>query len=388
MGDSPFRPSNSFAWFDGRHINLGILAKMSGSNNPSWFTVVLKHCKVTLMDIPARVIAKILFITTLFVGSLWFIYATRTIMLWLITAFVLALALNPVVAWLQTRLPRMRRGAAIGIVFVVITILVGGFLYSLVPPLVQESRQLIQHYPEYSDEFFSSSAGKFLQKYHIVEHAKANSNDLGNLASRASGSAINILSRVFSSFIAGVTIFVLTIFMLMVGPRWVEAFFSALPNRHRERGRSIGHDMYKAVTGFMTGKLIMSILAAIPTYILLLILGVPYALSLAVIVGIFDLIPLVGATIGAVVVVLVSLFTSVTAALVMVVFFLVFQNIENHITQPVIMRHSVQLTSLTVLVAALIGAELGGILGALLAIPAVACLWILLRDLFKIKLPS
>ena len=340
------------------------------------------------MDIPAKVVTKILLIASAFVGVLWFVYATRTIMLWLVTAFVLALALNPIVAAIQRRVPRMRRGAAAGIVIVVIVLFISWFLYSLVPPLVTESRQLVDHYPQYSDQFFNSSIGQFLQKYHIVEHVKSNSNELGKFVSQASGSALDILGRIFSSFIAGLTIFVLTIFMLMEGPRWTEAFFESLPERHRERGRRLGHDMYKAVTGYMIGKLIMSLLAAVPTYILLLILGVPYALSLALIVGIFDLIPLVGATIGAVAVVLVSLFTSVTAALIMVVFFLVFQNIENHITQPVIMRHSVSLTSLTVMVTAIIGAELGGILGALLAIPAAACLWILIRDLFGVKLPS
>jgi predicted PurR-regulated permease PerM len=373
---------------NGRYINLGILAKISPSNNPDGFTIGVKDCKVTLMDIPAKVIAKILLITGAFVGVLWFVHATQTIMIWLLTAFVLAVAFNPLIAWVQRRAPRLRRGAATAIVYAVMFVLVGWFLYSLVPPLISETRQLIEHYPQYSNRFYDSSLGHFLQKYHIVEHAKNSNTNLNDIAAKAGGSALNILRQVFSSFVAGLTIFVLSVFMVMEGPRWVEAFYSALPSRHQVKGRHIGQNMYKAVTGYMTGKLLMSLLAAVPTYILLLILHVPFALSLAVIVGIFDLIPLVGATIAAVVVCFVALFTSVTAAVVMLIFFLVFQNIENHITQPVIMRHSVQLTSLTVLVAGLLGADLGGILGALIAIPAAACLWIVLDEVLGVKLPS
>lgn len=340
------------------------------------------------MNIPSRVIAKILLITAAFVGALWFIYATRTVMVWLLASFVLALALNPIVAWILRRLPRLRRGAAVGIVFIVITLFIAWFIYSLVPPLVNESRQLIRHLPEYTDQFLNSSFGRFLQQYHLVENIKASQSQLGSFASKAGDSAFTILQGVFSSVVAALSIFVITIFMLMEGPRWVEVFFQTLPRHHRERTRKIANDMYKAVTGYMLGKLIMSLIAAVPTYILLLLLGIPYAISLALIVGIFDLIPLVGATIGAVIVLIVSLFTSVTAAVIMLVFFLVFQNIENHITQPVIMRHTVQMTSLTVLVAALLGAEVGGILGALLGIPAAACLAILLQERFGTKLPS
>lgn len=340
------------------------------------------------MDIPARVIAKILLITTAFVGVLWFIYATRTVMVWMLSAFVLALALNPIVDWIMKRLPKLRRGAAVGIVFIVLLIGVGAFLYNLVPPLVNESRQLVQHYPQYFDQFSSSRAGQALQRYHIIEHLKSSQGEVNGLASSIGGSAFSIAREVFSSFVGALTVVVLTIFMLMEGPKWVEAFLKIFEGRRRERIRRVARDMYKAVTGYMLGKLILSLLAAIPTFILLLILGVPFSLSLAVIVGVLDLIPLVGATLGAIIVIIVSLFTSVTAAIVMLIFFVVFQNIENHITHPVIMRHTVQLTSLTVLVAALLGAEVGGILGALLAIPAAATLSILLRELFGARLPT
>lgn len=341
-----------------------------------------------LMNVSSRVIFKILLITSAFVGAIWFIYETRTVMVWLLTAFVLALALNPIVVAINKRLPKLRRGAAVGIVFVVMALLLGVFLYNLVPPLVNESGQLVKHLPQYTDQFLSSRTGKLLQHYHLVDRIRSSQSQVASLATHVGGSAVSIAGRVFSSFVAALSILVITIFMLMEGPRWSVTFFEAIPSKNKQRIRNIAHDMYKAVTGYMIGKLIMSLLAAVPTYILLLILGVPFALSLALIVGIFDLIPLVGATIGAVVVVLVSLFTSVTAAIVMVIFFLVFQNIENHITSPVIMRHSVQLSSLTVLIAALLGAEVGGILGALLGIPIAACLSILLRDRFGTKLPS
>src|SRR4029453_11345038 len=141
-------------------------------------------------------------------------------------------------------------------------------------------------------------------------------------------------------------------------------------------------DCAKAVTGYMTGNLVISVIAGTLTYIVLWIMGVPYKGVVALFVGFADLIPLVGATLGAIVAMPAAARHSLPAALVVLVFFVVDQQAENHLLQPVIMSRTVQLSALTVTIAILLGVELLGFLGALLAIPVAGILHVIGRDLF------
>jgi predicted PurR-regulated permease PerM len=153
-----------------------------------------------------------------------------------------------------------------------------------------------------------------------------------------------------------------------------------MPEGSRERWRKVGHDIYRTVGGYVTGNLAISVIAGTLTTIVLLALGVPFAVALGVIVAILDLIPLAGATIAGVIVSTVAFIHSITAGIVVVVFVVVYQQLENHFLQPVIYSRTVQLSPLIVLVAILIGAKVAGILGALGAIPVAGAIQVLLID--------
>jgi len=180
--------------------------------------------------------------------------------------------------------------------------------------------------------------------------------------------------------LATVTIVFLTFFMLLEGPGWVDRFFTLLKPTSRRRWRSVGHDIYRTVGGYVTGNLLISLIAGTLTAVVLVIMGVPYAVALGLIVGILDLIPLAGATIAAIIVGAVAFLHSVPAGIVVVVFFIVYQQVENHILQPVVYGRTVQLSPLAVLISVLIGAELAGVLGALAAIPVAGALQVVFLD--------
>jgi predicted PurR-regulated permease PerM len=189
------------------------------------------------------------------------------------------------------------------------------------------------------------------------------------------------VTRTLATGVAGViTIFFMTFFMLLEGPAWMERFYSLVPPNQEERWRQIGYRIYRTIGGYITGNLLISLIAATASTIVLLIMSVPFPLALGLLVFILDLIPLAGATIAAVILTLVALTQSTSAAIVVLVFFIVYQQLENHLLQPLVYGRTVQLSPLAVLVAVLIGAEVAGILGALGAIPIAGAFQVILQD--------
>ena len=175
-----------------------------------------------------------------------------------------------------------------------------------------------------------------------------------------------------------ITIVFLTLFMLLEGPRWVPRMIELFPARMRPEARSIADDVYRLIGRYVTGNLLISLIAGTVTTIVLLALGVPYALALGLLVAILDLIPLAGATLGAIVVTLVAFSDSTTAGLVVLAFTIVYQQLENHLIQPIVYGRTISLSPLAVLISVLIGAEVAGVLGALVAIPIGGTVQILL----------
>jgi predicted PurR-regulated permease PerM len=198
-----------------------------------------------------------------------------------------------------------------------------------------------------------------------------------------SGAALSVTKSVITIIAATVTIVFLTFFMLLEGRAWVERFYGLLPAHTRPRWRRVGHEVYRTVGGYVTGNLLISLIAGVSITIVLLGFGVPYAVALGLLVAVLDLIPLAGATIAGLIVVGVSFLHSVPAGIVVAVFVIVYQQLENHFLQPVIYGRTVQLSPLVVLVAVLIGAALAGILGALAAIPVAGTIQVIVRDLLS-----
>lgn len=201
-----------------------------------------------------------------------------------------------------------------------------------------------------------------------------------------SGTAIAVTKGVLTAVVATITIAVLTFFMLLEGPGWIERLYALLPAESQLRWRAVGRDIYRTVGGFVAGALTIALVAGITSTILLSVLGVQYAIALGLLVALLDLIPLAGATLAAIVVSTVTfLDADVTIGIVVVVFFVVYQQVENHALYPLVYSRTVQLSPLAILIAVLIGASLAGILGALAAIPVAGTIQVLIIDYFRYR---
>jgi predicted PurR-regulated permease PerM len=309
------------------------------------------------------------------------VWTTRDVLIWVAIAMFLALALNPAVEALQVR--GLRRGAAVAVVIVsaILVIVAIGALF--VPTLVREVNDFADALPGYIDDL-TKGRGRlgFLERdYQIVEKVREAIEKSGvSGALGLSTTAVSVTKSILSAVVAVVTIFFLTVFMLLEGPAWVERIYSLLPEKSQPRWRQVGRDIYRTVSGYVTGNLAISFVAGIASTVVLLVLGVPFAVALGLLVAILDLIPLAGATIAAVIVSTVGFIHSITAGIVLIVFFVVYQQFENHVLQPLVYGRTVQLSPLVVLIAVLMGAKLAGVIGALGAIPIAGAIQVVVVD--------
>src|SRR6266550_762522 len=309
------------------------------------------------------------------------LWLSRHILTWIFIALFLALALNPAVDRLERRIKR--RGIATGTVFIAALVGVALIGWLFIPILVDQVNNFADKVPSYLDDLTKGRGrlGFLQEKYHLVDKARKALADGG--ASKLfglSGTALAVAKGVVTVVLATVTVVFMTFFMLLEGPAWVERFFSLLKPASRRRWQAVGHDIYRTVGGYVTGNLLISLIAGTLTAVVLAIMGVPFAIALGLIVGILDLIPLAGATIAAIIVGAVAFLHSIPAGIVVVAFFIVYQQVENHILQPVVYGRTVQLSPLVVLIAVLIGAELAGVLGALAAIPVAGAIQVVIVD--------
>jgi predicted PurR-regulated permease PerM len=338
---------------------------------------------------PERVVLfrprNVLTVAVVLVGlslALWVVYASRHILTWVFVALFLALAINPAVEALQRRTPLSHRGSAAAIIYLgTLAVLIGlGFL--LIPPIVDQTTGLADAAPGYVHDL---TAGRgplgFLQtRYHIVERVQdATKSGGANLAGGAT-TALSITKGILTAIAGIVTVAFLTFFMILEGPTWMARIYSLAPEDQRPRWENVGHRIAETVSGYVTGNLLISVVAGGSSALVLFLLDVPFALALGLLVAILDLIPLAGATIAGIIIVTVAFLTSTTAGIVVALFFILYQQIENHLLQPLVYGRTVQLSPLAVLISVLVGAEVAGVLGALAAIPVAGSLQILIAD--------
>ena len=313
------------------------------------------------------------------------VQAAQGILIWIFVAIFLALALNPAVDALQQRGVR-RRGLAVTIVFVGAILAIAALAATVIPTIVSQVNDFIDAVPGYVEELTRGEGrlGFLEREYQITERVREALAEGG--ATRVlglSGTALAVTKGVITAVIATVTITFLTLFMLLEGPAWMERLYSLLPEEKQPRWRAIGQDIYRTIGGYVTGNLAISLIAGVVSTVVLVIVGVPYAVALGLLVAILDLIPLAGATIAAIIVTTVAFLDSPTSGIVVLIFFVVYQQLENHVLQPVVYGRTVRLSPLAVLVAVLIGAELAGVLGALAAIPVAGTIQVVLVDWLK-----
>jgi predicted PurR-regulated permease PerM len=333
--------------------------------------------------VPIRTIVATVAVVLATAAILLLAWEVRRILTWIVVAALLAVILGPLVDVVERRL-HVRRALATLLVFLVVLLAVAGLLAAFIRPLVKEGGQFADRAPAYVEQARSGRGpvGALIKRYKVEQYVQRNQAKIRELGNRITSPALAVLRSIASTAIALVTVAVLTFLMVMQGPKLLVAMTEALPERRRERVRRVAADCSRAVVGYMTGNLLISVIAGLFTFLVLWILGVPYKGVVALFVGFADLIPLVGATLGAVVAIIVAALHSLVAAIVVLAFFILYQQFENHVLQPVIMSRTVQLSALTVLVSVLLGVELLGFLGALLAIPVAGIIHVISRDLY------
>jgi predicted PurR-regulated permease PerM len=327
---------------------------------------------------PTTVLA-VLGLTFGFLLLLYVTWISRQVLTWIIVAIFLTLALNPAVEAFE------RRGLRRGIATAVTSLLALGVMVAagslFIPTLVDEATGFADELPEYVNDVSEGRGplGELVERYEIDERVR-DAVQSGNASSVLgfSDTALAVTQSVITFIVAVVTIAFMTFFMLLEGPRWMERFYGLLPEGSRETWRGIGSDIYRTVGGYVTGNLLISVIAGVSSTIVLLILDVPYAVALGLLVAILDLIPLAGATLAAIILTAVAFLTSIPAGIIVLAFMIVYQQIENHLLQPLVYSRTVQLSPLAILISVLIGAKIAGILGALAAIPVAGAIQVVL----------
>jgi len=320
--------------------------------------------------------------------ALYLVYLLRRPIGWLLISVFLAIALSPPVNWAARR---MKRGLAIAVVYLGLLALPLLLMALIVPPLITEANNFAQNVPEYAEdvsEFVEDNDRlRDLNKdYDITAQLEKEAEKLPGRLGGAAGTLRDLGLGIINSVFALITILVLTAFLLGSGRRWADAIIDIRPPAERDRLRRSRDHIAGAVGGYVAGALTIAVIAGVATYLVLLILGVPFRAPLAVIAGLFSLIPLVGATLAAFLIGIVTLFENFpTATIIWVIWAIVYQQFENHVIQPQIQRRTVNVHPFLTIVAVLFGSTLLGVLGALVAIPVAASMQILLREYVDLR---
>jgi predicted PurR-regulated permease PerM len=299
-----------------------------------------------------------------------------------VIALFLSLALDPVVRWLQGR--GLGRGTSVFVVFLCVVALFALFVWSVVPPLVSEATDLTTQLPDWVEQVQNSPAVQRLDaQFGIIntitdqiQSRLASGETVLQLFGGVLGAGQAVISGAFSLF----TVLVLTLYFTASLNTLREAAYKLVPASRRSRVRLIGDEIIRRMGGYTAGQVAVATINAMFTYVGLSILRIDYAVVLAITVGILGLIPLVGATLGAVVITVVALFHSWQYAVIVITYYVIYQQVENYVIAPRIMSRTVQLPGFLAVLAALAGGALLGVLGALIAIPIAAAVLLVVQE--------
>jgi predicted PurR-regulated permease PerM len=309
------------------------------------------------------------------------IAGAREVIILIVVAMFLAVGLNPAVEAME-RLGLARRWAVL-LVFLGLVGFFVGFGFAIVPPLSEQVSAFIHNLTSnngYLDQLqHNPRLREWDHRYHLLEKAQTalQSKDLGK---QAANGILGVGQVVISGVFSTLTVLILTLYFLGSLPSITGYMYRLAPRSRRARVALLGDEILTRIGGYVAGNLLISLIAGVGAYIFLLIVDVPYALALALVVAIMDLIPLVGASIGAVLVTAVAFFSGLWTGIAVLIYFAVYQQVENYIIQPRVMKRSVDVQPAVTIIAALIGGALLGVIGALLAIPAAAAFALILRE--------
>lgn len=315
--------------------------------------------------------------------GLYVAWQLRTIILWLIIGGFFAVIINPAVSRLARRMPKQKRGLALTLVLIAFTLSLVGFTILFITPLLKQTVLLVQQWPtivaSVNKAIASSSTGiiGWLNQHGLTKYIDSQKGAIAAGISSMFLASISKLVSLLNSVIAGFTIFVITIYFSLNGPKYLQTIAKRVPANKKQDFLSLTSIMYRTFTGYVNGNLLTSLAAGVTAGIMCTIMGIPYAAVLGLIIGVTDLIPLIGAQLGALIVIIAAYFVSPQTAIIMTIFFIAYQSFENYVLSPKVMSRTVNLSPILVFLFVICGATLAGFIGALVAIPVGACIMIL-----------
>ncbi len=316
-------------------------------------------------------------------AALYLLYLLRGVVELIVLGVFVALWLGPFVEFLTRR----RTPRVIAILAAYVTLLGSIAILGLVaiPPIVSQIEAGVHQLPSGISRLRENATfRKYDDKYKITPKLESEARKLPGRLDSIAKSLSAVTVGAFSALTKLISVLALAFFLLRDGPQLANRVYRIRGPDQEERLRRIGTDIYRSVSGYVAGNIGISVIAGLVAYVALTAMGIAFAAPLAVIVGVFDLLPLVGATIAAVIVGVVTLFYSFpTDTIIWAIVVIVYQQIENNVLSPIVYRHTVQVPGMLVLISVLIGATLGGVIGALLAIPAAAAIQIVVRDVWQ-----
>jgi len=312
------------------------------------------------------------------------LYRITSVLVLILVAFFLAVGLNPVVEWLMHR--GLRRPWAVFVVSLGLLGALTAFVVALVPVLQDQITALIDNVPGYLDDLQKKQwVQDFDDKYDVIDKVKERVQD-SDFAESAFGSVYSVGLAVVNALFNAFLVFVLTMYFLSALPKLKQSVYSLAPASRRQRVTFLGDQILRQTGGYVAGVFVVTLCAGVSTFVFLEIIGLgKYAVALALVVMLLDLIPLIGATIGATIVTVIATFNSLGMGIACLIFYIVYQQIENYLIYPRVMRSSVNVPGVLTVIAVLIGGSLMGVIGAMLAIPTAAAVLLLTREVFLRK---
>jgi predicted PurR-regulated permease PerM len=345
------------------------------------------------VDVDTKTFVRFLLVVTAFAAVIFAIWKLATALTIIVVSIFLALALNPPVSALASRLPGHSRVLATALAYVFVLTVVGIFIYIALPPIIDQTNRFITALPEYIQDLsnkrgvISDLINNYNLQPQINELVAGAQAQAASLAQGIGSSVVTGISSILTGFVTLLTVLVLTFLMLIEGPAWLDRVWGLYQNGETlERHQRLAIKMYKVVTSYVNGQVLVAAIAATGGLTVMLILTylfqvpVSAAIPLTGIIFVTDLIPMIGATIGAVIVTAVLALNDFGAAVVFVIYFFIYQQVENNFIQPLVQSRTVALSALSVLIAVIIGISLLGLVGGIVAIPVAGCVRVLLID--------
>lgn len=345
------------------------------------------------IDIDTATFIRFGLVTIGFVLVLLAVWTARTPLTLIGVSLFLALALNPPVNSIAKRLPSRSRVGATALAYVLVIGFLSGLIVTIVPPVVEQSSKFAETVPRLIDNVSDNRVvfDTYVERYGLEAQVDQAVEDAKSQAASVASNIGNLLVSSVAALINGainlLIVLVLTFLMLIEGPGWLKRAWGLYHDPEKlKRHQNIVRRMYQVVTGFVNGQLLVALIAAACTLATVLILSAVFplpanlALPIATIVFLTSLLPMIGATLGAILGTLILLLNDPGAAIVFLIYFIVYQQIENNFISPTVQSKTVDLSALTVLGAIIIGFTLFGFLGGIISIPIAGCIRVLLSD--------